>query len=89
MPPFRCRSTTVPLGLDHPRWVDDPDFDLSNHVRRAVVSPAPGGPEEFAKMVAEVMGRPLQPSQPPWEMHVLEGLAGGKIGLIAKVHSNT
>jgi WS/DGAT/MGAT family acyltransferase len=37
-------------------------------------------------MVAEVMGRPLMPAQPPWEMHVLEGLAGGKVGLIAKVH---
>ena len=21
-----------PLGLDHPRWVDDPDFDLDNHL---------------------------------------------------------
>ena len=37
-------------------------------------------------MVAEVMGRPLQPDQPPWEMHVIEGLAGGMVGLIAKVH---
>ena len=37
-------------------------------------------------MVAEVMGRPLQPAQPPWEMHVIEGLAGGMVGLIAKVH---
>ena len=32
------------------------------------------------------MGRPLTPGQPPWEMHVIEGLAGGRVGLIAKVH---
>ena len=32
------------------------------------------------------MGRPLTPEQPPWEMHVIEGMADGKIGLIAKVH---
>ena len=37
-------------------------------------------------MVADVMGRPLTPDQPPWEMHVVEGLADGKVGLIAKVH---
>ena len=37
-------------------------------------------------MVAAVMGRPLLPEQPPWEMHVVEGLAGGMVGLIAKVH---
>ncbi len=32
------------------------------------------------------MSRPLQPEQPPWEMHVIEDLAGGMVGLIAKVH---
>ena len=85
LPPFRRRLVRVPLGLDSPRWVDDPEFDLANHVHR-VALPSPGGPEEFTDLVAEVMGRPLQPDQPPWEMHVIEGLAGGKVGLIAKVH---
>ncbi|HXP33515.1 MAG TPA: wax ester/triacylglycerol synthase domain-containing protein, partial [Acidimicrobiales bacterium] len=83
--PFRRRLVPVPLGLDHPRWVDDPEFDLGNHLHRAAL-PHPGGDEEFTAMVAKVMGRPLQPEQPPWEMHVIEGLAGGMVGLIAKVH---
>ncbi len=83
--PFRRRLMPVPLGLDHPRWVDDPEFDLSNHLHR-VAAPEPGGAEEFSAMVSAVMGRPLQPGQPPWEMHVVEGLAGGMIGLIAKIH---
>jgi diacylglycerol O-acyltransferase / wax synthase len=83
--PFRRRLMPVPLGLDNPRWVDDPDFDLSNHLHR-VAAPAPGGLEEFSQMVAAVMGRSLLPEQPPWEMHVVEGLAGGMVGLIAKVH---
>jgi len=83
--PFRRRLVPVPLGLDHPRWVDDPEFDLGNHLHRAAV-PHPGGGEEFTDVVAKVMGRPLQPEQPPWEMHVIEGLAGGMVGLIAKVH---
>ncbi len=83
--PFRRRLVTVPFGLDHPRWVDDPDFDLSNHLFR-VALPAPGGHEQFTDMVAKVMSRPLQPDQPPWEMHVIEDLADGRVGLIAKVH---
>ena len=83
--PFRRRLVTVPFGLDHPRWVDDPDFDLSNHLFR-VALPAPGGHEQFTDMVAKVMSRPLQPDQPPWEMHVIEDLAAGRVGLIAKVH---
>ena len=83
--PFRRRLMAVPLGLDHPRWVDDPDFDLANHLHR-VALPAPGGDAEFRAKVAEVMGRPLTPEQPPWEMHVVEGMADGMVGLIAKVH---
>lgn len=85
VPPFRRRLMTVPLGLDHPRWVDDPDFDLDNHLFR-VALPAPGDEAEFARQVAEVLEHPLPPNQPPWEMHVLEGLEDGLIGLIAKVH---
>jgi diacylglycerol O-acyltransferase / wax synthase len=83
--PFRRRLVEVPLGLDHPRWVDDPDFDLDDHLHRAAL-PAPGGDEEFSNLAAQVMGRPLEPDQPPWEMHVVEGLSGGRIGLIAKLH---
>jgi WS/DGAT/MGAT family acyltransferase len=83
--PFRRRLMPVPFGLDLPRWVDDPDFDLDNHLHR-VALPAPGGGAELSSLVAEVMGRPLDPTQPPWEMHVIEGLADDKVGLIAKIH---
>jgi diacylglycerol O-acyltransferase len=83
--PFRRRLMAVPFGLDHPRWVDDPEFDLDNHLHRAAL-PEPGGEREFAELVAAIMGRPLCPEQPPWEMHIIEGLAGGKVGLVAKVH---
>jgi diacylglycerol O-acyltransferase / wax synthase len=83
--PLRRRLMTVPFGLDHPRWVDDPAFDLDNHLHRAAL-PAPGGEVELRAKVAEVMGRPLDLHQPPWEMHVIEGLADGKVGLIAKIH---
>jgi WS/DGAT/MGAT family acyltransferase len=83
--PFRRRLIPVPLGLDHPRWVDDPDFDLANHLHRTAL-PEPGGHPEFRAKVAEVMGRPLTPEQPPWEMHVIEGMADGMVGLLAKMH---
>jgi WS/DGAT/MGAT family acyltransferase len=85
LPPFRRRLIAVPFGLDHPRWVDDPAYDLDNHLFR-VALPAPGGEAELTAMVATVMGRPLDPDQPPWEMHVIEGLEGGRVGLIAKIH---
>jgi diacylglycerol O-acyltransferase len=83
--PFRRRLVEVPFGLDHPRWEDDPDFDLDNHLHRSAL-PSPGGAKELREMAAEVMSRPLDPEQPPWEMEIIEGLEGGKVGLIAKLH---
>ena len=42
VPPLRRRLVEVPFGLHIPVWIDDPDFDLDYHLRRAAL-PAPGG----------------------------------------------
>ena len=36
-PPFRRRLAHVPFGLHHPIWVEDPDFDIHNHVRHTAI----------------------------------------------------
>lgn len=33
LPQFRRRLVGVPLGLDQPWWIEDPDFDIEYHVR--------------------------------------------------------
>ena len=83
--PLRRRLVDVPLGLHHPLWVEDPDFDLDYHIRR-VSLPAPGGQEELADLAAEISSRALERSRPLWELHVVEGLEGGRVGLVGKVH---
>jgi hypothetical protein len=40
VPLFRRRLVTVPLGLDHPYWIEDPDFDIEFHVRELAVPAA-------------------------------------------------
>jgi diacylglycerol O-acyltransferase len=85
VPPFRRRLVEVPGGLDHPRWIDDPEPDLERHVRRAAL-PSPGGEAELSQFAAEVMSHPLDRSRPLWEMHVVEGLEGGLIAGVAKIH---
>src|SRR5206468_281700 len=73
--PFRRRLAGVPLGLDHPRWVEDADVDVGLHVRRGRL-PSPGGPAELAAYAADVLSQPLDRTRPLWEIHVVEGLAG-------------
>src|SRR6185503_20256614 len=50
LPPFRRRVVRVPLGIHHPLWVEDPEFDLDFHVRQVAI-PGPGGPRELAAFV--------------------------------------
>ncbi len=85
LPPFRRRLVEVPLGFDHPRWVEDPDFDLDHHLHSAVIA-SPGGERELAEFTAAVLSRPLDRSRPPWEMYVIEGLRGGLVASLTKVH---
>jgi WS/DGAT/MGAT family acyltransferase len=71
--------------LHHPVWLEDPDFDLDYHLRRAAL-PAPGGAAELAAFTAEVMSRPLDRHHPPWEMYMVEGLEGDMVAGVTKVH---
>src|ERR671911_1547733 len=83
--PFRRRVVEVPFGLHHPVWVEDPDFDLDYHVRRAAL-PAPGGFDELTELTPEIAGRPLDRRRPLWELWVVEGLEHGYVAVIAKMH---
>jgi len=85
VPPFRQRMVEVPFGLQHPAMVDDPDFDLDFHVRRARL-PEPGGQAELAALVADIASRPLDRGRPLWEFHVVEGLEHGRLAIVPKVH---
>ena len=88
MPVFQRRIVEVPLRLGHPVWVDDPDFDIDNHLRRAAL-PSPGGMRELAEFAGDVASRQLDRHHPLWEMWIVEGLENGKLALIATMHHST
>ena len=85
LPPFRWKLATVPLGLDHPYWVEDPDFDLDFHIRDTAVPP-PGGEHQLAEQVARIFARPLDRSRPLWELYLIHGLENGRVAMLTKVH---
>jgi diacylglycerol O-acyltransferase len=87
-PVFRRRLVEVPFRLGHPYWVDDPDFDVDYHLRRAAL-PSPGGLAELARFTGEVCGRPLDRTKPLWEMYVVEGLDQGRVAIVTKIHHCT
>ena len=68
---FRQKLVTVPLGIDHPYWIEDPDFDLEFHVRH-IALPRPGDWRQLCIQAARIHARPLDFAKPLWEMYVIE-----------------
>jgi diacylglycerol O-acyltransferase len=91
LPELRERLHRLPLDLDRPYWVEDPDFDLEFHLRHTAL-PAPGDWQQLRTQVARIHSRPLDLSRPPWEMWFIEGLDAvegvppGAVAVYVKYH---
>lgn len=88
---FRRRLVDVPLGLDNPYWIEDPNFNLDVHLHHTAL-PKPGGWDELTRLVSRLLGQTLDRSRPLWEMtwveglDEVEGLGPGSVALIGKFH---
>ena len=85
LPLFWCRLVPTPLSLHHPLWVPDPDFHVYDHFHR-VGCPSPGGERELADLVSDIAAQALDRKRPLWEMWIVEGLAGGRLAVVSKMH---
>ena len=85
IPPLRRRLLTTPLGLDHPYWIEDPDFDVEHHVRHRAL-PSPGDDAKLVELVCELASTRLDRNLPLWEIHFVEGLKDGRLATITKMH---
>jgi WS/DGAT/MGAT family acyltransferase len=85
-PPFRWQLAPPPIGLGHPFWIDRPDLDINYHVR-VTRAAAPGGREELATVLGQLLGGELlDRSRPLWQLWLVEGLADARVALVWKVH---
>jgi diacylglycerol O-acyltransferase / wax synthase len=85
VPVLRRKLLNVPLGLDQPYWVDDPDFDIEYHVRE-IALPRPGSAAQLTEQVSRLHARPLDRSKPLWEIYLITGLARRRMALYTKIH---
>ncbi|HEY3007504.1 MAG TPA: wax ester/triacylglycerol synthase family O-acyltransferase [Micromonosporaceae bacterium] len=85
VPRFRQRLHRPCRGLGGPFWADAPDFDIADHVRVTEV-PAPGDEAQLLLTIEGLRRRPLDRSQPLWQMWFLAGLPDGRVGFYMKVH---
>ena len=85
IPRYRQKVREVTLGIARPVWIDDPDFDITYHVRRSAL-PSPGTDAQLHDLVSRLAGRPLDRTRPLWEMYLIEGLERNRLALFIKSH---
>jgi len=85
VPVLRRKLLDVPLGLDQPYWIDDPDFDIEYHIRE-IALPRPGSDAQLTEQVARLHARPLDRSRPLWEIYLITGLAKRRAAVYTKIH---
>ncbi len=83
--PFRYELVDIPFKFHHPMWRENCEVDIEYHVRPWRVDP-PGGRRELDEAVGRIASTPLDRSRPLWEMYFIEGLAGGRIAVLGKIH---
>jgi WS/DGAT/MGAT family acyltransferase len=88
VPLMTRRLARVPLDIGRPFWVDDAAFGIDRHLHRVRLDP-PGDDRTLARMVSDVAGQALRRDRPLWEGWFIEGLAGGRVAFLAKMHHAT
>ena len=83
--PIRRKVVEPALPVGPPRWVEDPDFTLDYHLRRAHL-PAPGGEAELLALTQRLALAPFDRRRPLWEATLIEGLEGDRAAYVLKVH---
>ena len=73
------------LGESAPVWVDDPDFDITNHIHQAAL-PGPGSETQLLELCARLVSGRLDRTRPLWDIWLIDGLEGGRVALLEMLH---
>jgi len=84
LPRHRQRIRATPVGLGRPVWVDDPDFDIANHVRHRPTGRQ--GDRDPLECVSEIVTRPLDLRRSPWEVWLLDGFEDDTVVVVVRYH---
>jgi diacylglycerol O-acyltransferase / wax synthase len=81
-PRFRQRVASRPLG--EPAWVDDPSFDIAEHIE--IANHTIATESQVEGLTDAYLSRQLDRSRPLWGILLIPRVAGGRAAVIGKVH---
>jgi len=83
--PFNYRLRGPSSGNVVPYWEVVEKVDLDYHLRHSAL-PYPGGERELGILVSRLHSNPMDMDRPLWEIHLIEGLHGGRFAMYGKLH---
>jgi diacylglycerol O-acyltransferase / wax synthase len=81
----RQRVEFAPLRLAPPAWVDDPSFDIREHVRPYEATGVIDR-ERLWRIAAELMAERLDHTRPLWRMDLVGPLEAGRVAIVWRIH---
>jgi diacylglycerol O-acyltransferase / wax synthase len=84
-PPFNYRLRGAGRGGLLPVFEEVEKVDLDYHLRHSAL-PYPGGERELGVLVSRLHSNPMDFDRPLWEIHLIEGLYGGRFAMYGKLH---
>jgi WS/DGAT/MGAT family acyltransferase len=85
IPRLRERIVSDPFGIATPKWERDPNFDLRFHLRRSHLGGA-GSVRDLLDHAEPIAMQAFDMDRPLWELHLIEGLEGGRCAAMMKLH---
>jgi diacylglycerol O-acyltransferase / wax synthase len=85
IPPMRWRVLKIPFGLGRPVFVDAGPVDVDRHLQSVRLS-SPGADEQLDELVSRIASEQLPRDRPLWNLTYVDGLSGGRIALVFKLH---
>lgn len=84
-PPFNYRLRGPASGTLLPHFEEVEKVDLDYHLRHSAL-PYPGGERELGVLISRLHSNPMDMNRPLWEVHLIEGLHGGRFAMYGKMH---
>lgn len=85
---LRKKLVQDPLKIGDVKLIDDPDFNVYNHIS-VVTVPKPGTYEQLSHAIGEFSAKSLDNDIPPWEFRIFDGVEDGSIAVFQKLSHAT
>src|SRR6266446_1591390 len=82
---YRQRLVFAPFNLAHATLEDDPEFELRDHIKCHALQKG-ASDAELLEAVMRAREPPLDRNRPLWELHLFQGLEGGRSALLWTIH---